>query len=138
MKKYLILTLLVITSVLSAKAVEPQEIDFQKLESIVATTNRPVIVDVFATWCGPCRQLTPIYNKVASDIVRADFYRMDIDKNPILSSDLGVTSVPTIFLFYIQKGQLKCERQIGYVSYDELSELVRSVIDLSDGTTLKQ
>lgn len=57
----------------------------------------PCIVDFYAEWCGPCKQLSPVMEALAEDYKgRVNIYKVDIDKEPKLANDLGISSVPSI------------------------------------------
>src|SRR5262245_53675942 len=66
--------------------------------------NQPVLVDFWAEWCGPCKQLTPIIEKaVKAAKGKVKLVKMDIDKHPQIAGQLGVQSIPAVFAF--SKGQ---------------------------------
>lgn len=71
--------------------------DFQ---SKVLEADKPVLVDFFATWCGPCKRLAPTLDEVANDVAgKADVYKLDIDQSQDIAAKYRVSSVPTLILF---------------------------------------
>ena len=66
--------------------------------------SRPAIIDFYATWCGPCKQVAPIVEQVANDYAgKIDVYKIDVDKQQELAALFGVQSIPTI-LFVPKEG----------------------------------
>lgn len=71
--------------------------DFQ---SKVLEADGPVMVDFFATWCGPCKMLAPVLEEVASEVAgKAAVYKLDIDESPDIARRYGVMGVPTLIVF---------------------------------------
>lgn len=91
----------------------------EKFVDVIAS-EKPVLVDFFATWCGPCKMMHPILEDLAKTVgEKARIIKVDIDKNEELARAYNVRSVPTLMIF--QKGELKY-RQSGVQSAQALEE----------------
>ena len=65
----------------------------------VLRAERPVVVDFWAPWCGPCRAIAPALEELAGETERVEFVKLDIDENPEAAARFGVLSIPTVILF---------------------------------------
>lgn len=69
-------------------------------EAEVLQTELPVLVDFFATWCGPCKMQGPIVDELAGEVVgQAKVGKLDVDQAPVTAQKYGVMSIPTIIIF---------------------------------------
>lgn len=81
-----------------------------------------VLVDCYATWCGPCQMLSPIVEEVANEVKTYNFYKLDVDQNENIASKYGIMSIPTLLLF--EDGNLK-ETLVGFKSKEELISILK-------------
>lgn len=94
----------------------------QNFDSEVLNSPIPVLVDFTATWCGPCKQLAPIVEKLADEYQgKVKVGKLDIDDAPQVTRKYGVRSVPTVLVF--QGGQKKGQH-VGLTTRDKLVQLL--------------
>ncbi len=76
------------------------EVTDQDFEAEILKSDKPVIIDFWAEWCAPCRQITPILKDLAEEYGdRVKVVKMDIDSNPKTPGDYGIRAIPTILSF---------------------------------------
>jgi thioredoxin 1 len=93
--------------------------------SDIIQSDKPVLIDFFATWCGPCKYQAPILEEVASEIgEEARIIKIDIDRNQAVAAQYGVRSVPTLMIF--KNGEVMW-REAGVKEKEQLIQLLRSV-----------
>ena len=63
------------------------------------TAAGKVVVDCFATWCGPCKMISPIIDELSEEMTDVRFFKLDVDENPGVPGAFGIMSIPTILVF---------------------------------------
>ena len=97
--------------------------EFQKQ---VLESDLPVLVDFWAPWCFPCRNLTPIVEELAGDYKgKMTFYKMNTDENPKTPGQYGIMSIPTLLLF---KGGQLLDKSIGLKGKGDLKKFIDGAI----------
>lgn len=83
--------------------------------------GKTVLVDFFATWCGPCKMLAPVLEEVAPDYPDVEFVKIDVDTDTDLARRYGVSVIPTLFV--IKNGENTASTK-GYLNADELRAFI--------------
>ena len=119
----------------TVKVVEPTEMNLEMFSEKICDVNtktwkykgeRPAVIDFYATWCGPCRALSPLVDKAANEYAgKVDFYKVDIDKVPELAQLFGIQSIP-VLLFIPVDGEP--QGSMGLISDDELHQRIDSLL----------
>lgn len=88
----------------------------------IINTDKPVLVDFFATWCGPCKMLSPVLKEVKDNLgERISIIKIDVDKNQELATKYQVRGVPTMMLF---KNGKQLWRQSGVLSKEDIIKTI--------------
>ena len=101
--------------------IEINENEFE--ERIKNSKNNKVLVDCYATWCGPCKMLAPVIDELAEEITTCDFYKIDIDNAPSIAMKYNIMSIPTLLIF--ENNELK-QTLVGLRPKDELKKIIEA------------
>jgi|TARA_B110000003_G_scaffold188350_1_gene187215 thioredoxin 1 len=103
-----------------------KEISSENFNQEVLESNLPVLVDFWAEWCGPCKQLAPTVEDVANEMVGSiKVCKMDVDSNQDIAVQFGVRSIPTLLIF--KNGEV-ASTQIGAISKQQLEEFIATEV----------
>ncbi|KIR01851.1 Thioredoxin [Lachnospiraceae bacterium TWA4] len=98
-----------------------QIVNNENFEEVVLNAKEPVLVDIWATWCGPCKALAPIVEEVANEAKGFSVAKIDADENGDIAMKYKVRSIPTLLVF--KDGEV-VNRSVGVISKEEILELL--------------
>ena len=100
------------------------ELSNQQFEEKVLKSKKPVLVDFYAPWCGPCQMMSPIIDELSKEMGdKADIYKVNVDNESALANEYQVMSIPTIIIF--KKGK-PVNQIIGGSSKEKLKEALEN------------
>ena len=107
------------------KAIEITDANFEE----IIGSDKPVLVDFWAEWCGPCKMIGPVVEELASEYEgKAVIGKVDVDNNPNVSARFGIRSIPTLLVF---KGGEVVDKQIGAVPKSILVQKLDAQVEAS-------
>ena len=100
-----------------------KEINAEEYSEILNSTN-PVVIDFYATWCGPCKVLSPILEELDDEIEGVEFVKLDVDQHPQIAGQNQVMGVPTVVI--LKNGEVK-DRFVGVQPKEVIKEKITSL-----------
>jgi len=95
----------------------------ENFDAEVLKADKPVLVDFYADWCGPCKMMAPVVDQLAGELADiAVIGKLNVDENEEIATRYGVMSIPTLILF---KGGEVVDKKVGVQSKDALEQLIR-------------
>lgn len=102
----------------------PLKVSDASFQADVLDAKKPVLVDFWAEWCGPCRMVGPVVEEIARDMEgKAVVGKLDVDSNPNIATRYGIRSIPTLLVF--KNGEV-VEKQVGVVPKQNLVALLNA------------
>ena len=101
---------------------KPSAVTDQSFEQDVLKSDTPVLVDFWASWCGPCRMVAPVLEEIAGETDEVRIAKLDVDANPITAGRYGVRAIPTMILF---KNGKEADRLVGFVPKQKLLDQIQ-------------
>lgn len=92
-----------------------------EFEQVVLKSDKPVLVDFWASWCGPCQMVGPLVEQLSEEIDTVTFVKVNVDENPELAREYKVVSIPMFILF---KNGEAVKKQIGALPKSEIKKFV--------------
>jgi thioredoxin 1 len=96
-----------------------------KFKDLIMESEKPVLVDFYADWCGPCKSMSPVISEIASEYAdKIKVIKINVDRNPQISNTYNISGIPTLMLFH--KGNIKWQ-QSGLIPAAEIRRIIDKI-----------
>lgn len=103
-----------------------EEIKDENFSESIQKESTPVVVDFWASWCGPCKMLSPIMDEISGELgEKAKFFKVNVDENPNIASEFKISSIPTVIVF---KDGNVVDKFVGFKPKQAVKEVVEKHI----------
>lgn len=97
------------------------KINENEFEEKVNNSEKKVLVDCYADWCGPCKMLAPVIEELSEEVENVEFYKLNIDESGEIAERYGIMSIPTLLIF---KNNELIDTLVGFRTKEELKEML--------------
>ncbi|MDR2939286.1 MAG: thioredoxin [Clostridiales bacterium] len=98
------------------------KLDLDSFNEILNKSTKPVLVDFYADWCGPCKIMAPVIEEISNENSEIAVCKLNVDENPDLATQFGIMSIPTLVAF---KNGKEYKRNVGAIPKQNILELVQ-------------
>ena len=98
-------------------------VDTNSFKSDVLDNDKPVVVDFWAEWCGPCKMIAPALEEISNEMANVQIAKVNIDENPDIAAQFGIRSIPTLMIF---KDGKHADTMVGAQSKSKLLDWIKN------------
>ena len=102
-----------------------QEVNESDFKKEVLNADKPVIVDSWAEWCGPCKMISPIFEELSKELTNIKFVKLNVDDNQEIASEYNIMGIPTLMVF---KNGKELGRIVGAIPKEQLKSKIQSFL----------
>lgn len=111
---------------MTGKSDEPMELDDKLFEKEVLKSKKPVVVDFWAPWCGPCKMIAPVFKKLSRELKELKFAKVNVDDQTPLAHEQGIMGIPCMVVY---KSGEEVDRIVGFHQESALKEKLLEVVN---------